>query len=154
MYFVYTLHEHVLDRYVHENVWENNMYVYIHGIYQELLLFFCTYLFVHVLYMVQTCLYIIQPCSSSFIVNSYLENANPFSEHAKPFFGEERLRTGMNCIHTMLVYRNQHFCTNQFHTRIYTLRMALAGGQLSWGISARTCLAASVSVCQWTDHAE
>ncbi len=64
------------------------------------------------------------------------------------------IRTRMNRVHTMLVNRNQHFCTYQVHTRIYTLRMALAGGQLSWGISAKTCLAAFVSVCRWTDHAE
>jgi hypothetical protein len=62
------------------------MYEYIHGIYQELLLFFCTFLFVLELYMV---------CTLSILVKktSYLENANPFSERAKPFSGEYVLHT-------------------------------------------------------------
>ena len=64
------------------------------------------------------------------------------------------IRTRMNWVHTMLVYRNQLFCTYLVHARVYTLRMALAGGQLSWGISAKTCLAASVSVCHCLNHAE
>ncbi len=42
-------------------------------------------------------------------------------------------------LHTMLVYRNQHFCTCRVHTRIYSLRMAVAGGQLSCSIFTFSC---------------
>ncbi len=58
--------------------------------------------------------------------------------------------THMNRVHTMLVYRKQLFCTYLVHSRIYTLRMALAGGQHSWGISAKRAwqrLSASVIGC-------
>ncbi len=64
------------------------------------------------------------------------------------------VRTRLNHVHTMLVYRNQLFCTYPVHTGIYTLRMALAGGQLSCGISAKSCLAASGSVCHCLNHAD
>jgi hypothetical protein len=42
-------------------------------------------------------------------------------------------------LHTMLVYWNQHFCTCRVHTRIYSLRMAVAGGQLSCSIFTFSC---------------
>ncbi len=42
-------------------------------------------------------------------------------------------------LHTMLVYRNQHFCTCRVHTRIYSPRMAVAGGQLSCSIFTFSC---------------
>jgi hypothetical protein len=40
---------------------------------------------------------------------------------------------------TMLVYRNWRFCICSVHTRIYTLRMPVAGGQLSCGILPFSC---------------
>ncbi len=47
MYLGYTLHEQVLTKYVQDNIWKHNMYVHVHGIYNELWLLFCIYLFVH-----------------------------------------------------------------------------------------------------------
>ena len=47
--------------------------------------------------------------------------------------------TAFMALHTMLVYRNQHFCTCRVHTRIYTIRMSVAGGQLSCSILAFSC---------------
>jgi hypothetical protein len=60
---------------------------------------------------------------------------------------------------TMPVYRNQPFCTCKIHTGLYSLRMALACGQLSCGISSKhihTRMSAPVhgftmysDVCTW-----
>ncbi len=62
--------------------------------------------------------------------------------------------TAFMALHTMLVYRNQQFWAYTVQTGMYSLGMAVAGGQLSHSISSKTCTQAYVSCCTWFNHVQ
>jgi hypothetical protein len=82
-----------------------------------------------VLYIL-VCTYAVQDANLSAHGSSlYLEHAKPFSAQSTSL--RHAVHTRLNILHTMLVYRNQPFCTCRVHSWMYSLRMALVGGQLS-----------------------
>ncbi len=107
-------------------------------------IFVCTCLYMSYIRYIPACTWFIH-----FHPVSYLEKTKPFS--AQSISLRHAIRTRLNSLHTMLYYasvQESAFCTCRVHTGLYPLRMALAGGQLSYGISSKTRTYAFVTNCQ------